>query len=568
MFLSYLKIQNFRGIEELEMDLDDVCVLIGENNVGKSSVLDALRICLTRSLSRRNSSFEEYDYHLPDSVTEPAKAKPIEITLKFAERKDDEWPDEVSQQLADAEQVDKDGRRSVTLCVRSSFDTTIGDFTTEYDFMDLAGNPLVKARNPRSIINLQQLVPTFYLASLRDAAQEFRARSPFWGPFIRSLEMDDQDRNELEAALTELNKKILDNHAAFETVKERLKETARLLPLGEQDPVSIEAVPSKIFDILSRTQINLASKTGAHIPIVRHGSGTQSLAVICLFDAFLQSQLESSYGQHAEPLLTLEEPEAHLHSSAAKAVGQMLCDLSGQKIISTHSGELLAGIPLSKIRRLRRKDGKICAYRIQDGFLTPEEVSKLDYKVRTTRGSLLFARLWLLVEGETEATLIPECAVALGYDLYAEGISCIEFTQVGVEKFIKLADQLGIEWVVLSDGDKKGQDYSKSAKKLLNGRSESDYIWCLPRKNMEIFLCVSGFGDIYEANVSPQKQNLIKSEQGTDEYWSEVAAALKDNAKPRCALEVSQRMLTDYAAVPAYLKDLIEKARERARSAA
>lgn len=568
MFLSYLKIQNFRGIEELEIDLDDVCILIGENNVGKSSVLDTLRLCLTRSLSRRGSVFEEYDYHLPDGATEPSKAEPIEITLRFVERKEGEWPDEVSQQLADAVQSDRDGRSSVTLYVRSSFDVATKGFVTEYDFLNLVGEPLVKAKNPIYISRLQQLIPTFYLSSLRDAAQEFRARSAFWGPFVRSLDLDDQDRHELETALAELNKKVLDNHAAFESVKERLEKTADLVPLGDNEPVSIEAVPSKIFDILSRTQVNLASKTGARIPIMRHGSGTQSLAVICLFDAFLQSQLEGSYGEHAQPLLALEEPEAHLHPSAVKAAGEMLSNLAGQKIISTHSGELLACVPLMKIRRLRRKDGKICVYRLQEGILTSEEINKLDYKIRTTRGSLLFSRFWLLVEGETEATLIPECAMALGCDLYAEGISCIEFSQVGVEKFIKLADQLGIEWLVLADGDEAGQNYSNSVRTQLNGRPEEDHVWCLPNQNMEVFLCTCGFGDIYEANVSSQKQSLITATQGADGYWEQVIGAQVKKAKPKCALNVSQRIFSGDAAVPAYLHNLIEKARARARSAA
>ena len=241
----------------------------------------------------------------------------------------------------------------------SSFDTAKNNYKTEHNFLDLSENPLPKTKNLRQLIRLQQLIPTFYLASLRDAAQEFRSRSQFWGPFVRALELDDETREELEAALLELNKKVLDQHTAFDSVKDRLKKTAELLPLGDTDPVSIEAVPSKVFDVLSRTQVNLASKTGAQIPIVRHGSGTQSLAVICLFDAFLQSQLEDGYGQHAEPLLALEEPEAHLHPSAIKAVGEMLQRISGQKLISTHSGDLLASVPLNNIRRLRRKGGKV-----------------------------------------------------------------------------------------------------------------------------------------------------------------------------------------------------------------
>lgn len=568
MLLKQIDIKNFRGIESLSLPLDDLCVLIGENNAGKSSILDALRLCLTRSLTRRASIFEEYDYHLVNSSAEPSKAKPIEITLTFAESEEGEWPDEISQLLSDAEQVDDNDLRSVTLRVTSGYDSVINDYSTDYDFIDLSGNPLIKAKNPRQLINLQQLIPTFYLASLRDAAQEFRARSPFWGPFVRSLEIDDATRTELEAALLELNKKVLEKHTAFDSVKERLKKTAELMPLGDTDPVSIEAVPSKVFDILSRTQVHLASKTGAQIPIVRHGSGTQSLAVICLFDAFLQSQLEEGYGEYAEPLLAMEEPEAHLHPSAIKAVGKMLQELSGQKLISTHSGDLLAGIPLQNIRRLRRRNGKVSVHRIEDAVLTPDEISKLDYQVRSSRGSLLFSRCWLLVEGETEAPLISECARAMGYDLYADGVSCIEFSQVGVEKFIKLADQLGIEWFVLADNDGEGETYKKSAAGHLGTRKEADHIRLLDHGSMEVFLCMEGFGKIYEANIADQKKGDVTAEKDTLEYWQQVAKAQKKNSKPRNSLAVAEQMVTDgKSGVPKLLQDVVEQARKLARSA-
>jgi putative ATP-dependent endonuclease of OLD family len=567
MFLKEIQIRNFRGIEELSLPLDDICVLIGENNAGKSTVLDALRLGLTRSLTRRGG-FEEYDYHLPDAKTEPSKAKPIEIVMRFAERKEDEWPDEVSQLLETAEQVDDNNLRSVTLKISSSFDPATNDFTLGYDFLDLVGNPLNKAKNPRTLLNLQQLAPTFYLASIRDAAQEFRARSPFWGPFVRALDIDDDTRAEFEKALSELNQKVLDQHEAFQTVKERLKKTADLLPLGGDDPVRIDAVPSKVFDILSRTQVSLCAKTGARIPITRHGDGTQSLAVMCLFDAFLEAQLEDGYGEHAEPILALEEPEAHLHPSAITAVGKMLQDLDGQKIITTHSGDLLAGIPLKKIRRLRRRGGKISIHQLQDGVLTDDEIKKLDYQVRAYRGSLLFSRCWLLVEGETEGPLLAECGRILGHDLYAKGVSCIEFSQVGVDKFIKLADQLGIEWFVVADNDVEGKKYEKAAEGQLNGRPKKDHIRVLDHGAMEVFLCMEGFGKLYEATIADQKKKDIAAKPGTAEYWDQVCKAQMRHAKTRNALAVAEQMAQKgEASVPKLLREVITQACALAKGA-
>lgn len=566
MLLTQLEIRNFRGIEELTLTLDDLCVLIGENNSGKSTVLDALRICFTRPLTRRARVFEEYDYHLPDPDSEPSGAEPIEITLTFAEGQEDEWPDDVSQILDMAEQIDDRGLRSVKLRVKSSFDEAAGDFVTEYDFLDLSGNPLPRAKDSRYLTGLRRLAPVFYLASLRDAAQEFRARSQFWGPFVRALDFEEDERAELEADLSELNRKVLEKHSAFDSVKDRLKKTADFLPLGETDPVSIEAVPSKVFDILSRTQINLASKTGARIPIVRHGSGTQSLAVICLFDAFLNSQLKDAYGEHSEPLLALEEPEAHLHPSAINAVVGMLRDIPGQKLVSTHSGDLLAGVPLKNVRRLRRSGGKISVHRIDESALEPEDIEKLDYKVRVTRGGLLFSRCWLLVEGETEAVLLPECARAMGHDLHADGVSLVEFSQIGIEKLIRFADQLGIEWFALADNDKQGGGYVASARSQLGTRSESDHIRRLNHGNMEVFLCMEGFGDIYKATISKQKKSSVTTASGTLEYFRQVVKAQKNNSKSKNALAVARKITAGGRAVPELLADVIERSRKLARS--
>jgi putative ATP-dependent endonuclease of OLD family len=569
MLLKHIHIKHFRGIKELSLPLDDICVLVGENNSGKSTILDALRVCLTRSLTRKGYIFDEYDYHLPDATSEPSKAKPIEITLTFAENYINEWPDETSQMLDTAEQVDKDNLRSVILKVTSAFDATLNNFATSYDFLDLLGNPLPKAKKPQTIINLQQLAPTFYLSSLRDAAQEFKPRSQFWGAFVKALNIDAEAQSEIEAALQVINKKILEHHNGFCNIKEKLKKTADIISLGEDNPVSIETVPTKIFDILSRTQVHLSSKSGAQIPIIRHGNGTQSLAVIFLFDAFLQSQLKEGYGEHAAPILAMEEPEAHMHPSAAKAVGEMLQTLLGQKIITTHSGDLLASVPLLNIRCIRRIDGEITCHYIKKGSLTEDEINKLDFKVRETRGSLLFARCWLLVEGETEAVLLPACARSMGIDLLAKGICCIEYSQVGIEKFVKFADQFGIEWLMVSDGDKQGLDYFNSAKKQLKDRKEANHLFNLVHDDIEIFLCNNGFGDIYKKTISTQKLDSITAVEGTPEYWKQVVDAQTKNTKPRNAIAVAEKMLAASGNnVPQLLKDVINKALTLARSAA
>ena len=566
MFLSQITIKNFRGIKSLDLNLADTTVLIGENNTGKSTILDALQYCLSRSLTRKNGVFTEYDYHLVDNNGDPTQAEPIEIVLHFVEQTLGEWSDEIDQQLRDCIQVDNKGFRKIILSVTSQWHDS--SFNTTWAFLDLNIHPIQRASNPRYLILLQQFVPVFYLAALRDAAQEFNARSPFWKPFVRSLKITPERQTELENALSALNQQVLDAHDSFSTVKEKLGKTNQYVSLGSDEPVTIEAIPRKIFDMLSRTQVMLAAKTGARLPIGLHGEGTQSLAVIGLFDAFLEAKLTEEYNQNTVPILALEEPEAHLHPSAIRAVAKMLQNLKGQKVITTHSGELVAGVPLKNLRRLRRKNGEIKVYQLKEadeaGALTQDELHKLDYHVRLTRGNLLFARCWLLVEGETEPTIFNECARIMGCDLFARGVCCVEYAQVGVEKFIKLADQLGIEWLVVADKDTKGDSYIKSAKNQLAGRDEQRHLHQLEHGDIEIFFCMNGYGSIFENNKSSQKEenSPITADKNTEplNYWKQVVK-VRNFTKPQAALAIVEEIeKPNSAGVPQQIQNIINKA--------
>ena len=85
MQLRRLQIENFRGINSLDLRLKNTTVLIGENNTGKTAVLDALRFALREVRTRRGCAFEEYDFHLPTENAEPSTAPPIAIKLTFQE---------------------------------------------------------------------------------------------------------------------------------------------------------------------------------------------------------------------------------------------------------------------------------------------------------------------------------------------------------------------------------------------------------------------------------------------------------------------------------------------------
>lgn len=570
MFVDQIDIKNFRGIRQLSVKLDETTVLIGENNTGKSTILAALEICLSRSLSRRSGTFSEYDYHLPKKDSQPADSEGVEVTLRFVERMENEWPDEVLQALGEAIQIKGDGKHAIIFRAQSSYDDIQDDFVTSWDFLDLLGNQLVAAKAPRVLAVLQQLAPVFYLSALRNSAQEFRPRGQFWGPFVRLSKMDPEVRQDLEQELAELNQKVLDANESFGAVEKSLGDTGRMVPLATNDAVGIEAIPSRVFEILSRTQVMLSSVTGARLPIGRHGEGTQSLAVICLFDAFLRSRLEDAYRKHTTPILALEEPEAHLHPSATQSVADLLQNLLGQKIVATHSGDLVGAVPITSLRRLRRKNGEIAVYRLEEGVLNDDAIRKINHHIRSSRGSALFARCWLLVEGESDRLILEGCARVLGRDLLSEGVSCIEFQHIGIVPNVlaRFADSMGIEWHIVADNDRAGNDFVEAARKQIGERSEQRHISQLQHGDLELLLCMEGYGSVYEGHVARNKLATIIAPEGSLNYWEEVTDAQKNKTKPRAAVEVVEEMEKRGSGdVPQQLRKIIEVALELAKEA-
>lgn len=569
MRLKRFEIQNFRGITELALDLDKTTVLIGENNAGKTTVLEALHACLGRRLTGRSSPFNELDFHLDSDGADPSSAPPITLTLTFEEVTKDEWPDAVVQILDKAVQILDDDRHRVSLRIVTEWDAATRDIRTCWNFLNKDGKELPGARNPRNLNDLQLLAPVFYLPALRDAAQSFGARSPFWAPFTRSLSIDEDLRKEIEKQIAEINQSILDSHAPFGEVKGRIERAATLLPLGDADDlVSIDALPARVLEMVSKTEVKLACRTGARLPLARHGAGTQSISVLFLFEAFLRSQLAAAYDEQAEPIVALEEPEAHLHPSAIRALWSVLDGLAGQSIIATHSGDLLANAPLESLRRFVREDGVVKVFKVAPGTLSERDAQKVRYHVRLKRGALFFARCWLLVEGETDFVMIPEFARMSDIDFDKEGIVCLEFSQCGAEPLVKLAKALGIEWHVLADGDQAGNGYARTAKKLLDGEAEADRISRLSAKDIEHACWEGGYEHVYEAAVTETGAKSMATKKGDADYPSEVIdlAQKRPSSKPALAYAVLLAAECDGSpGVPAEIKAAINRAVTLAR---
>ncbi len=563
MRLSNLKIENFRGIKELDLSLErDVTVLVGENNSGKTSVLEALRLCLDVVKSDKTCNFSEFDFYRDEANSDLASCNSINITLSFLESEDQRWPEHITQALNDV--IVGSDYSAIKFRVTARYDSEAGELVQSWSFLDDADNEMVGKAGMMKV--LRGLRPFFFQTALRAAKDQFHGQSTYWASFLKNKDIDNATRQALEEELNQVNQKIVNAHASFNDVTEEMMRIASLVTVGQADAVTVDPSPADVYKALRYTDVNLLTASNARIPIRSHGEGTQSLAVLLLFSAYLKTRLQADIDRHAEPIIAVEEPEAHLHPNAIRAVWQLLRDLPGQKIVATHSGDILSEVPVSRLRRMSRNGSDTKCGAMADGLLTDDELRKFNHHVRRNRGELLFARCWLLVEGETDVSVFAECADILGVDLHGKGVRIVECSQAGGPgTFIKVADALGIHWHLVADGDPCGQKYVADAIALLNGRPEAEHISPLTHPNIDILLCCSGYGQPYRDGVGPQKEaELSGLPPGSAQYWETVYRIVNKTwgfSKPEAALKsILEMRAAGSGGVPGELREILDRA--------
>lgn len=556
MKLRRIQIENFRGITSLDLELGDTTVLIGENNTGKTAVLDALRFALRDVRSRRGCAFDVYDFHLPNATSEPASSPAIGIRLTFREDEAGDWGDKRLARLDRLKivQIDSNSCATIILKVGARFDAIKQEFAQDWEFHNLDGVPLTGVADA-AMSMLQSEVSYYYLAALRDAAKHFDAKGAFWRPFLKESQLTEEKRREIEIKLSEVNELIISSHASFSQVVSRLTEVKDVISMCGENLVSIDAVPERLFDMLAKAQVNLNTDTGAKIPVRRHGEGIQSLAVLTLFNAFLQAW------NKGDPIVALEEPEAHLHPSAVRSLWQLIERIPGQKIISTHSGDLLSEVPSEAVIRLHKAAGVVSASRLKDVNLDSDDTRKFNFHIRRARGELLFARCWILGEGETEATLISEIARDLNKDLERAGVRLVNYQAgVSLETCLRVGNGLGIHWVVLADNDERGAKDHAIVRRYLNGRPEKETLFAMTEANIEQHLCCNGFADVYFKLLSQQPRSKVTAQPQDADYPIQVAKALPTSLKTRAIQEVLSAIRNGSHLVPNIFQDVIEAA--------
>ncbi|HBU6174566.1 TPA: ATP-dependent endonuclease [Klebsiella oxytoca] len=542
MHLERVEIVGFRGINRLSLMLEQNNVLIGENAWGKSSLLDALTLLLSPEFDLYH--FVREDFWFPPGDIQ-GRERHLHIILTFRENEPGRHRVRRYRPLSKCWVPCDDGYQRVfyrlegeladddSVMTLRSFINGEGEALELEDIDELARHlvrlmPVLRLRDARFMRRIHNgTVPHSPQIEITARQLDFLSRELVHHP--QNL-TDGQIRQGLSAMV-----QLLEHYFAEQS---SAQSRHRLMRRHSHD----EQRSWRYLDIINRM-------------IDKPGGRSHRVILLGLFSTLLQAKGTVRLDRDARPLLLIEDPETRLHPIMLSVAWHLLNLLPLQRVTTTNSGELLSLTPVEHVCRLVRESSRVSAWRLGPGGMNAEDSRRIAFHIRFNRASSLFARCWLLVEGETETWVINELARQCGHHFDAEGVKVIEFAQSGLKPLIKFARRMGIEWHVLVDGDEAGKKYAATVRSLLNDDKmlERDHLTALPAMDMEHFMYRQGFDDVYH-RVAQLPMNIPMNMRRV------ITKAIHRSSKPELAIEVAMEAgRRGVDAIPTLLKKMFSR---------
>ena len=542
MLLERVEIVGFRGINRLSLMLEQNNVLIGENAWGKSSLLDALTLLLSPEFDLYH--FVRDDFWFPAGDIQ-GREHHLHIILTFRETEPGRHRVRRFRPLQRCWVPCDDGYHRVFYRLEGELADDDSVMTLR-SFIDGEGEALALEDIDELARHLVRLMPVL---RLRDARFMRRIHNGTV-PHSPQIEITARQLDFLSRELVSHPQNLSDGQ-----IRQGLSAMVQLL-----EHYFAEQSSAQTRHRLMRRRSHDEQRSWRYLDIINRmidkpGGRSHRVILLGLFATLLQAKGTVRLDRDARPLLLIEDPETRLHPIMLSVAWHLLNLLPLQRMTTTHSGELLSLTPVEQVCRLVRESSRVSAWRLGPGGMNAEESRRIAFHIRFNRASSLFARCWLLVEGETETWVINELARQCGHHFDAEGVKVIEFAQSGLKPLIKFARRMGIQWHVLVDGDEAGKKYAATVRGLLNNdrELERDHLTALPALDMEHFMYRQGFDDVYH-RVAQIPDNVPMNMRRV------ITKAIHRSSKPDLAIEVAMEAgRRGVDAVPTLLKKMFSR---------
>jgi putative ATP-dependent endonuclease of OLD family len=441
MRVRRLRITNFRGVSQGRVDFAGHTLLVGGNNVGKSTVCEALDLVLGPERLFRRPVVDEHDFHCGQYLDE--NGAPIEIRIEaiLVDLLDEarrrfgghlrRWNDEVGTFIDEAEDgLDLADGPGVVWALPLVF---VGRYDREED--DFVGNTFfdhpkkdVDALDEETEIKLGQgrvpltrvhkrLCGFVFLRALRTGSRALSLqRGSLFDSVLKlggagAVEMWQDTLGRLRALDPAIGEIEQLKHIRAE-VRSRMGRFVNLAP-GD-DSTAFFASDLTREHLREVVRLFIAAQPGQHlVPFGRLGTGSINLLVFAPLTFIAELKDKQSV------IFAMEEPEIALPPHTQRRVTRFVLSEMGQSIVTSHSPYVIEQFDPGQIVILNRDEG---------GALTGQPIDAQAVKPKTFRterrqfAEAILSRAVLVVEGSTEAALFPTASsimeASLGVDAY------------------------------------------------------------------------------------------------------------------------------------------------------
>lgn len=427
MRISSLAISNHSRIPNLKVDIRAHAVIVGANDVGKSSILRLLNLTLgasTGALYQRLSKNDlaEVDSPLVVDVT-LADFTDAERTLLTSEIHVAE--DGLTESLHVQLSVEQDPEDEDTIAIRRWF--------------PMAGHE--RAPSTKQIAGFGW---RYLPANRGTGAASLDGRDSALRTLLGATDLGDQ-----RATLIDLLEQFNTELGSSGNVNELLDRVANHLSKAMPKTVStgdlaIRSTADPESDVLGNVSM-FVSKDGTYVPLTEQSDGVRQLTGMTLFDL----------AEGAANVVAIDEPELHLHPASERTIAEMFAGAANQKILATHSAYIVHRFEPSHIIAVG-PDG--ACHQIAEDKLSLVEKQRVNWWSPRLLETLT-ARAAIVVEGPSDRVIVEAAARAMGIEL--DRLGAVVFDIDGADKFphvYKLIgkDGFGIEILGLVDEKEQG----------------------------------------------------------------------------------------------------------------
>lgn len=452
MYLSKIIIENFRcfgeGDKRFELSLKPgLTALVGENDAGKTAVMDALRLVMGTTDQER--------YRLNDTdLNEEAQ--------KRSKQTESVVPITIFCEFRDLSQADKRAfvehltygdstNNEPVLYVKWAASKNTNKAPTSRSNWQIDARSGKKGNGPSLVSEVKNLLRATYLRPQRDADD---ALSSGRGSRLAQILLHTQEINSVGErydrnintppenfnvlGIGDFANSLLENQQGIKKARGRIDENLKMGVVGKQRFKSRIKVggaaasdDTRLRQLLEKFDLNIDGKGKA-------GLGSSNLLFIASELLLLAQDAQEDGGNK---LLLIEEPEAHIHAQrqlkAIKSLQKLAENEGIQVIITTHSPNLASAIALNNLVLISNGH----AFSMADEGQT--KLDKSDYRflerfLDVTKANLFFACGVMIVEGDAENILLPTLAYLIGRDFTEHGVSIVNVGGVGLRRYARI----------------------------------------------------------------------------------------------------------------------------------